>query len=211
MEPNDKIILFSTLDLDRQKKISFIAYTMVDEVYQDNETLYDHYCSPKKLKLKGIKYFTEPVVALDIAEDLDFIKNKKKPSNYLSSEYREIDEKDFKKIIRKTSLTKEYPAYFESVSFSLEDFLLSSINGLYMVIKRTERRNQFEIKTFLKLLYKLLKEYGVSKSYEEIEEFYARNVWKLGFKHNPSRDPDKFVVLYNRSGKKNNFGYISLE
>lgn len=199
------------MDIDRQKKISFIAYTMVDEVYQDNETLYDHYCSPKKLKLKGIKYFTEPVVALDIAEDLDFIKNKKKPSNYLSSEYREIDEKDFKKIIRKTSLTKEYPAYFESVSFSLEDFLLSSINGLYMVIKRTERRNQFEIKTFLKLLYKLLKEYGVSKSYEEIEEFYARNVWKLGFKHNPSRDPDKFVVLYNRSGKKNNFGYISLE
>lgn len=211
IEPNDKIILFSTLDLDRQKKISFIAYTMVDEVYQDNETLYDHYCSPKKLKLKGIKYFTEPVVALDISDDLVFIKNKKKPSNYLSSEYREIDEKDFKKIIRKTSLTKEYPAYFESVSFSLEDFLLSSINGLYMVIKRTEKRNQFEIKTFLKLLHKLLKEYGVSKSYEEIEEFYARNVWKLGFKHNPSRDPDKFVVLYNRFGKKNNFSYISLE
>ena len=184
---------------------------MVDEVYQDNETLYDHYCSPKKLKLKGIKYFTEPVVALDIAEDLDFIKNKKKPSNYLSSEYREIDEKDFKKIIRKTSLTKEYPAYFESVSFSLEDFLLSSINGLYMVIKRTEKRNQFEIKKFLKLLHKLLKEYGVSKSYDEVEEFYAKNVWKLGLKHNPSRDPDKFVVLYNRSGKKNNFGYISLE
>ncbi len=211
MEPNDKIILFSTLDLDKQKKISFIAYTMVDEVYQDNETFYDHYCSPKKLKLKGIKYFTKPVVAKDIADDLDFIKNKNKPSNYLSSEYREINERDFKKIIRKTSLTKEYPAYFESVSFSLEDFLLSSISGLYKVIRRTEKRNQFEIKTFLKLLQKLLNEYDISKSYEEVEEFYAKNVWKLGFKHNPSRDPDKFVVLYNRSGKKNNFSYISLE
>ena len=196
MEPNDKIILFSTLDLDKQKKISFIAYTMVDEVYQDNETFYDHYCSPKKLKLKGIKYFTKPVVAKDIADDLD---------------YREINERDFKKIIRKTSLTKEYPAYFESVSFSLEDFLLSSISGLYKVIRRTEKRNQFEIKTFLKLLQKLLNEYDISKSYEEVEEFYAKNVWKLGFKHNPSRDPDKFVVLYNRFGKKNNFSYISLE
>ena len=184
---------------------------MVDDIYQDNETLYDHYCSPKKLKLKGIKYFTEPVVALDIADELVFIKNKKKPSNYLSSEYKEITEQDFKKIIRKTSLTKEYPAYFESVSFSLEDFLLSSINGLYNVIKKTEKRNQFEIKTFLKLLQKFLKEYDVTKSYDEVEEFYARNVWKLGFKHNPSRDPDKFVVLYNRFGKKNNFSYISLE
>lgn len=211
LKPNDKIILFSTLDLDRQKKISFIAYTMVDDVYKDKKTLYEYYCSPKKLKLKGIKYFTEPVVAKDIAADLDFIKDEKKSSNYLSSEYKEISEKDFRKILRKTSLTKEYPAYFESVSYSLEDFLLSSIYGLYTVVKQTEQRNQFEIKKFLRLLRKLLKEYGVTKSYEEVEEFYAKNVWKLGLKHNPSRDPDKFVVLYNRFGKKRNFSYISLE
>ena len=64
---------------------------------------------------------------------------------------------------------------------------------------------------FLRLLKKFLQEYDISKSYDEIEEFYAKNVWKLGFKHNPSRDPDKFVVLYNRLGKKRNFSYISLE
>ena len=110
-----------------------------------------------------------------------------------------------KKILRKyckTSLTKEYPAYFEKVSYTMDDFLLNAIKGLYCLIKITETRNQFEIKMFLKLLKKFLQEYDLSKSYDEIEEFYAKNVWKLGFKHNPSRDPDKFVYLYNRSGKK---------
>lgn len=211
IHPNDKIIIFSTLDVEKQKNICFIAYTMVDEVFQDKKTLFESYSSPSKLKLKGIKYFSDPVIAKDIADELDFIKDKKKPSNYLSSEYKEISEQDFRRILRKTSLTKEYPAYFESVSFSLEDFLLSSIYGLYFVVKQTEQTNQFEIKKFIRLLRKLLKEYGVTKSYEEVEEFYAKNVWKLGLKHNPSRDPDKFVVLYNRFGKKRNFSYISLE
>jgi predicted RNA-binding protein len=211
IRPNDKIIIYSTLDIERQKNICFIAYTMVEDVYQDKKTLYESYSSPSKLKLRGIKYFTVPVIAKDIADELYFIKDKKKSSYYLSSEYKEISEQDFRKILRKTNLTKEYPAYFESVSFSLEDFLLNSIYGLYVIIKRTQKGNQFEIKKFLRLFRKLLKEYGVIKSNEEVEEFYAKNVWKLGLKHNPSRDPDKFVVLYNRFGKKRNFSYISLE
>ena len=127
IKPNDRIILFSTLDIDKQKKICFLAYTMVDELYEDNETLYDYYFSTQKLHLKGIKYFTEPVVARDIADDLNFIKDKKKSANYLKSEYKEINEQDFKNIIRKTSLRKEYPAYFERVSFTMDDFLLNAI------------------------------------------------------------------------------------
>lgn len=211
IEPNDKIILFSTLDLDKQKKICFFAYTMVNDIFQDNESLYDHYNSPKKLNLKGIKYFTEPIVAKDLSSELSFIKNKDKSSNFLNSEYREISEVDFKNIVKKSNLTKEYPAYFETVSFSLDDFLLDAINGIYAIIKMTESRNQYEIKIFIKLLKKFLYEYDIIKSIDELEEFYSKNVWKLGFKHNPSRDPDKFVYLYNRSGQKRNFSYISLE
>ncbi|MBP2046750.1 hypothetical protein [Methanobacterium aggregans] len=212
IKPNDRIILFSTLDLDKQKNISFFAYTMVKETYKDGKSLYNHYESPKKLKLKGMKYFTDPVVAKNIANDLEFVADKNKSASYFKAEYREITEDDFKTILRKVSLTKEYPAYFENVSFTLEDFLLNSINGLYNVIRITEKqKNQFEIKLFIKLLKKLLNEYGISKTYEEIEEFYAKNVWKLGLKHKASRDPDKFVVLYSRLGKKRNFSYISLE
>lgn len=211
IKTDDKIILFSTIHIDKLKIICFIAYTMVEEIYKDNEIIYDHYYSPKKLKLKGIKYFTEPIIAKDIVADLTFIENKKKSANYFKSEFREITEEDFKNIIRKSSLTKEYPAYFEEVSYTLDDFLLNSIKGLYLVIKKTENRNQFEIKMFLKLLRKFLQEFDINKSNDEIEEFYAKNVWKLGFKHNPSRDPDKLVALYNRLGKKRNFSYISLE
>ena len=210
-EPNDKIILFSTIEHDKQKKISFIAYTMVEEIYHNKEILYNHYHSPIKMNLKGIKYFNEPVVAKEISSELSFIKNIKNSSSYFNSEYREISEEDFKNIIKRTGLTKEYPAYIEKVSYTMDDFILRAIKGLYAVIKTNEPRNQFEIKIFIKLLKKFLQEYDISKSYYEIEEFYAKNVWKLGFKHNPSRDPDKFVFLYTKSGKKRNFSYISLE
>ena len=140
---------------------------MVDDIFQNSETLYNHYNSPKKLNLKGIKYFTEPIVARELSSELSFIKNKDKSSNDFTSEYKEISKEDFKKIIKKTTLTKNYPAYFERVSYTMDDFLLNTINGLYSIIKITENRNQFEIKIFLKLLKKILLEYGISKSYEE--------------------------------------------
>ena len=90
----------------------------------------------RKLKLKGIKYFTKPIVAKDIASELTFIENNENSAKYFKSEYKEILEDDFKNILRKTSLTKEYPAYFEKMSYNLDDFLLNSIKGLYLVIKQ---------------------------------------------------------------------------
>ena len=45
----------------------------------------------------------------------------------------------------------------------------------------------------------------------EIQEFYSRNAIELGFRHIPSRDPDKFVPLYLSPSEKKNFAYISLE
>jgi len=35
VEANDKIILFSTLNIDNKPTISFIGYTMVDTTYED--------------------------------------------------------------------------------------------------------------------------------------------------------------------------------
>ena len=75
---------------------------MVEEIYQDKEVLYDHYNSPKKLNLKGIKYFTEPVVAKEISSELSFIKNKEKSSNILKPNIK----KSVKKIL-KISLKKQ--------------------------------------------------------------------------------------------------------
>lgn len=210
IEENDKIIIFTTLNLNKSRNISFIAYTMVDEVLENDEILYDHYNSSRKLKLKGMKYFTNPIVTKDLAKSLKFIKNDKKPSSFFKSEYREISKEDFKKILNKSSLSTEYPTYFEEMSFTLDEFLLNAIKGLYNLLRKTEKRNQIEIKTFITLLNQFLQPYEISKSYNEIGEFYSKNVWKLDLKHEPSRDPDNSIFLYNSQGKKRKFGYISL-
>lgn len=184
---------------------------MVDDIYDDDSTFYDYYQAKRKLKLKGIKYFTRPIITRKLANKLEFIKNKDKSSNYFASEYREINGDDFNTILNKSSLTKEFPAYFESLTFNLEEFVLNLINVQYHLILKFEKRNQIEIKTFLKLLKHSLKLYDISKSDEEVEDFYAKNIWKLGLRHQTSRDPDQIVTLYNRDGKKRNFSYITLE
>lgn len=208
---NDKIIIFSTLNIDNKPTICFIAYTMVDKTFESKETLYDTYQSQKKLKLKGMKYFVNPVIARGLYNNLNFIKNKKYPLNYLKIEYREIDQEDFDKILSKTNLTKKYPYNYDEITYNLDTFILNSMQGLYKVIKEIETKNQLEIKTFLKLLRKFLLEQGITKDLDELEDFYSYNAWKLNFKHNRSRDPDRSVILYNRIGKKRIFSYISLE
>ena len=209
--PNDKIVLFTTLYIDKHPFTSFICYTMVENTFEDNKKCYNKYQSPKKLKLKGMKYFVNPVVAKELYNDLNFIKNKKYPLNYLKLEYREIEEEDFNKILSKAVITKNYPYNYDEISFKLDEFILNSMQGLYKVIKEIETKNQLEIKIFLKMLRKFLLEHGIYKDLEELEDFYSHNAWKLNFKHNRSRDPDRSVILYNRLGKKLIFSYISLE
>ena len=72
---------------------------MVEETFDDKKNLYNLYKSTRKLRLKGIKYFINPVVAKDLSKDLNFIKNPKKPSDFFNAEYREINEDDFNKIL----------------------------------------------------------------------------------------------------------------
>jgi predicted RNA-binding protein len=209
---NDKIILVSTLNIGNKPTICFIGYTMVDKTYEDKKSLYKTYKAKKKLKLKGIKYFSEPIVAKDLANELKFVTNPKKSASYFKSEYKEIGKTDFEKILRTTSFTKICPIFYsEEVSFTKEEFLLKSIKALQNILKRSEKRNQVEIIFFIKLLREYLSQFDIKMSYEDLEIFYGTNAWKLGFRHTPSRDPDKFVVLYNQNGRKNNLSYISLE
>lgn len=211
LDANDKIILFSTLEIDHRPSICFIAYTMVEETIENRKKLYNKYESPKKLKLKGMKYFTDPVIAKDIYDKLNFIKNPNNPAESLKSEYKEITEVDFKTILRQTNFTKEFPPYFENLSFTMDEFILNSINSLFYVLKKSDTKKQIEIKTFIHLLTNCLKMYGISKNYDEVKEFYSKNAWKQGFTHKASRDPDKLVDLYNSTGKKRGFSYITLE
>ena len=94
---------------------------------------------------------------------------------------------------------------------SYKEFMISTIYAVYKFVKHYENRKQIEIITFLNILKKFLDEYELNKSMVEIQDFYSRNAMELGFRHIPSRDPDKFVSLYMSPGEKKNFAYISLE
>ena len=203
----DRILLVTK----RSNLIEFFGYTQVDEVYQDQKDLYDYYFSKRKLKLKGIKYFSKPVSTIEVMDKLDFIENKKKSSNYFRSEFREISKEDFTYIYKQNTLIKSLPSYLEEVKMSFKEFMLSTIRAVYNFVKNVEKRKLIEIKTFLNLLKKFLDEYNINKSIAEIQEFYGRHAIELGFKHVPSRDPDKFIPLYFENGEKKNFAYINLE
>ena len=203
----DRILLVTK----RSNLIEFFGYTQVDEVYQDQKDLYDYYFSKRKLKLKGIKYFSKPVSTIEVMDKLDFIENKKKSSNYFRSEFREISKEDFTYIYKQNTLIKSLPSYLEEVKMSFKEFMLSTIRAVYNFVKNVEKRKLIEIKKFLNLLKKFLDEYNINKSMAEIQEFYGRHAIELGFKHVPSRDPDKFIPLYFENGEKKNFAYINLE
>ena len=206
VKAEDKILFFTPF----QKGISFIGYGPVEETFDDPEHLLGSLKSGKKIKLKGIKYFTEPVHVKDIADDLKFIKDEKNLPYPFKSEFKEINEEDFNYITRRMNSSKTFPVYFEKMSFTMDEFLMGSIKGTYEIVKNTEESNQIEIKEFIWLLHKFVNSYGISKSYEEILEYYSQNVWKLGFKHSPSRNPDNLVKLYGPRGNSQRFGYIKL-
>jgi len=208
VKAEDKILFFSPLS--NEKSISFIGYGPVEEAFDDPEYLLDSLKSGRKIKLKGIKYFTEPIPVKDIAGDLKFIKDKENLPYPFKSEFKEIDPEDFNYITRRMNSSKTFPVYFEKMSFTMDEFLMGSIKGTYEIVKNTEESNQIEIKEFIRLLHKFVNSYGISKSYEDLFEYYSQNVWKLGFKHSPSRNPDSLVKLYGPRGSSHRFGYIKL-
>lgn len=205
----DKIMFFAPIVSGKLTKISFIGYGVVEKVFNSNEELMGFDKSPRKIKLAGIKYFTSPVIAAEM-DNLDFVENRKKLSNYFKSEYKQISKSDFKKIFRKSPSNKELPTYFENLSFNNDEFILNSITALFQILQNTYNYNQIEIKSFIQYLHDFLGYYGVSKSLNYLKNFYAYNVWKLNIEHSTSRDPKKFFVLYDSWGRSNELSYVKL-
>jgi predicted RNA-binding protein len=211
IKENDFIILYSNLNNVFNNRGVFISYTQVDDTFIEFNNLYDYYNSKNKLKLRGMKYFAEPIPYNSLIKDLEVFHNVKNPSSVFKSEYREISSSDFHKIKNNAKIVKKFPSYLKKISFNMEDFILKCILNLYNNIKCLTKINQMEISNFIELIVDALKVYGVETNYSFLEEFYSNNIWKLKFKHVPSRNPDKFVTLYSKSGKGVNFGYISFE
>jgi predicted RNA-binding protein len=210
IESKDKILLYTSHRIKQRPSLSFVGYGFVESISDENKQYLGFDKSQRKIKLRGIKYFKEPVPIKDIADNLKFIKNRTNISDYLKSEYREISEEEFNGVVEKRRTTLNFPIYFERVSYTTEEFLLNSIKGLFNVIKMTGNSDHIEIKVFLKYLHKMVNSYGISKSYEDIGRFYSENAWKLGFEHTKSKDVDKLITLYDHHGNSISFAYIKV-
>lgn len=206
IKPNDKILIFTSLS-SYKKDISYVGFTEVDEIIENNEKIYKNLKSFKKLKLKGIKYFTKPILEKDLTDSFDFKNNTSAP---FTSEFKEISSHDFNKIFSKSSVTKDFPLYFYNVEMFLDDFILKLIKSNHEILKLSNK-SQIEIKSFIKILKYSLCNFNIDFSEEELLEFYSKNIWKLKIEHYPSRDSEKFVSLYTKSGHMKNFAYLSLE
>jgi len=154
----------------------------------------------------------QPIIIDDIKSILTSIKSTGKLSNILKvGYYREISQDDYKLIKKQSSTTGMFPVYFEVYTKNMKEFILNTCKSIYNILKAQKNHSQIEIKKFLSLLNVSLKGYGINKDIDELKRFYSRYAHELGFKHVPSRDPEKFVVLLNPSGEKKNYAYISLE
>lgn len=188
------------------------GYTIVEEIEKNNDILYDFYDNKIKLKLKRIKYFLQPVVLNNIQNKLDSIKSTRRISDVLKvGYYKEISSDDYNLIKKQSSTTGMFPVYLEEYSKNMKEFILNTCKSLYNVLKIQHNKSQIEITEFILLLKESLRGFGVNKDFEDLKRFYSRYAYELNFRHVPTRDPQKFVVLLNQSGEKKNFGYIDLK
>ena len=207
IDKNDEILLFTRF----KGNTIFYGFTKVEEIVSDNKTLYNHYSNKTKLKIKRTKYFLEPIYIEDIYENVSFVKNKENYVYYFRDEYKNISKEDFKLILKQSTSTGMFPVYLDEYHKNMKEFILDTCKSLYNVLKNQGDKSQIEINEFISILNLSLKGYGINKDVEDLKRFYSRYAHELGFKHLPSRDPEKFVVLLTPFGEKRNFAYVSLK
>ncbi|SDA57130.1 hypothetical protein [Methanobrevibacter millerae] len=211
INPGDYILLI----VNNRGHLDFFGLTKVDEILNiekhDKSDFYTHYQSDVQLKLKSIRYFSNPVIGNEMGDELSFIEKNKTISAYLRTDYKEISKEDFKTIIRKIHYIKSFPAYFDIVDLNLKEFIMNSILYLYNNLKNKQKSELIEIKVFLRKLTDFVNSLGVKVSYDYIVEFYSWNAIELEFTHVPYRDPDKAIPLYDTRGKKKEYAYIDLK
>ena len=193
----------------------FVCYghTIVEKISRSSKRLYDDFYDNKyELKIKRIKYFLQPVVIDDIKTQLCSINSANRISNVLKvGYYKNIAFEDYKTIKKQSSTTGLFPMYLEQYSKNMKEFILDNCRSLHNILKSQKNNSQIEINEFISMLQLSLNGFGIDKDEKYLKSFYSRYAHELKFKHLPSRDSKKFVVLLTPLGEKKNFSYISLE
>ena len=209
IKDGDKILFCVSFDIKQRATLSFVGYGTVKDVFDEEKQRSGG--SPRKIRIREMRYFKEPLPVKNVANDLEFIKRKDNVSSYLTFTYKKISAEEFKAVVKGRKTTSNYPDHLEKMVYTTEEILIDSVNGLFDLLKETMKYSDLiEIKSFIKYLHRLVSSYGLSKSYEELERFYSENAWKFDFEHVKSREPKLFVTLYDQLGNPNKFGYIRL-
>jgi len=194
---NDMVIIASKIN----NSYSIIALTIFNSLYEDDEKLFGYYESTRKIKLKSFKYFKNLLLFNDLKNQLSLNTLSKK-------EIVEITKNDFEVIINSTQISNEKPLYLSDITINYENFLINYIETTYNLLKMNKQLKQMEIKEFIKLIENNIKLFNLKISKTDIEKFYSRNIWKLNYKHVPSRDSKENILLYDATGKSKNYRYI---
>ena len=197
-----KDILLLCTKFDNQYVI--IGVSMVDAIMVNDKKLFNHFLSDKKVTIKSVKYFENPIIINSIKEEVNV-------KNFTKKEFLQITKEESIFILQKEKLLNTKPLNLSKIEFNLDEFLLNSIKSTYHIITKDKSEKQMDIHDFINLWNEVLEILGVKKNIDELEKYYSHNIWKLNFKHVPSRDPDKNILLYDGNGKSKNFGYIILK
>ncbi len=196
-----KDILLLCTKFDNQYVI--IGVSMVDTILTNDKKLFNHFLSDKKVTIKSVKYFENPIVINSIKENVNV-------KNFTKKEFLQITKEEIIFILQKEKLLNTKPLNLSKIELNLDEFLLNSIKSTYYLLTKDKSEKQLDIYDFIKLWQENLEMLGVKKNQDDLEKYYSHNIWRLNFKHVPSRDPDKNVLLYDGTGKSKNFGYIIL-
>ena len=180
---------------------SIIGLTMVDRIYENDKKLFGYFESTKKINLKSIKYFKNPIIFNNIKDNVSI-------KYFTKKEIIEVSREDMAFILNCQKLIADKPLYLSDVTINYDSFLLNIIKTVYDLLNMNRKLKQMDIIEFIKIVDQTLKNFNVKIPISEIEKYYSMNVWKLNFRHVPSRDSDKNMLLYDSMGKSKNFGYI---
>jgi len=219
----DGVIIATTLRVPREglpptRRIAFVAAATVEGTEEMRRPLVGYDKHKIKHRLRGLSFFAEPVWLEEAAQrGLSLLSGRRKLSDAMDFEYREIPESDFRKLVDGVELVRGFPGYLESagprgeLSFSDHQLVEMFRATREMLRAAMPRQQQVEIKLFLRALAGFLEGAGLEGNYEGLYQEYRRLAHKTGFKHGPSRDPELQVELLDRHGRVHRLAYIRLK
>ncbi|MGH9923451.1 MAG: hypothetical protein ACRD38_11935 [Nitrososphaerales archaeon] len=209
IKPADKIMISTRNKGKIRSEVMLVGCAEVENIIRDAATKVGYDKCRTKLKLTNIILFKS---ALSLSVHMRKLRTSVGKANFKRTDYSRVTHVDFNKIIDlvvpQTNIESFAVNSSKTVQYSLNDDLFRASLNLIRVTRPDLQLIQ--ISQYLNLVTQFAKIMGLNTDEEIIRKFYAHNAWKLSFQHEPTRNSDQFVTLFDAQGRPYNFGYIKL-